>query len=129
MGMQGGWTFTALWSGDADSCSCRHFLHQRANILEPLQGKTYFSAPKVKKACLAFGIILNHPRQAGFLISGRAGDGKIPVLCVHRPHLCPFCSSHSWPLSVMRWEDWARRQLQCHPVHPHIILTYYIVIN
>lgn len=98
-------------------------------FLDPFQSKTYFSLAKAKKPCMAFSIILSHSQQAWFQVDGMAGDWKIPVPCVHHPHLHPFCSSHSWLLSVMRWEDWARRQLQCHPVHPHIILIYCIVIN
>lgn len=127
-GRRAGGLWPQCWV-DAGSCSHGWCLHQRAKSLELLQGKTSFSLLNAKKLCLASSTILSHPWQAGFGAGGRAGDGKIPVPCVAHPRLHPFRSSHWWPLSVMRWEDWARRQLQCHPVHPHIILTYYIVIN
>lgn len=85
--------------------------------------------PKAKEPCLALSIILSDLWHAGFCAGGTAGDGKVPVPCVLHPVLRPSCPSHSRSLSVTRWEDWARRQRQCHPVHPHIILPYYIVIN
>lgn len=84
--------------------------------------------PKAKEPCLASSITLSELWHAGFGVGGMAGVWKICVPCIAHPVLHPSCPSHSWSLSG-KWEEWARRQLQCHPVHPHIILLYYIVIN
>lgn len=99
-----------------------------AKSLELLQGKTYFCLLRAKKPCPAFCIILGQLHQAGAGLGGRQEvAGHHPSCSPPRPH--PFCSSRSWLLSVMRWDNWAGRQLQHHPVHLHIILTYCVVIN
>lgn len=92
----------------------------------PLQGRTSLPRPRNHVWLSA-----SPPVSCGMLgfVWRDAGDGKICVLCALYPVLHPSCPSHSWSLSVTRWEGWARRQLQYHPVHPHIILPYYIVIN
>lgn len=79
-----------------------------------LQGRT--SLPRLRNH---IWLSASSPVSCGMLgfVWRDAGDGKMCVLCALHPVLHPS------------WEGWARRQLQYHPVHPHIILPYYIVIN
>lgn len=88
-------------------------LHSRAQLLG--------DDPK-RRSC-----VLHASSTSVWWEEGRRWEGSCPMCSPPCPR--PFCSSLPRLLSVMRWENWAWRQFQRHPVHPHIILTYYIVIN